>query len=296
MTQKEPAMQIFKMPVPVTIMGRSSGITNSFVNGIIPCIEPTADEIDDALYVLGMTRESICCAYCGDKHTEWDHLNPLIIDKNPTGYISEIHNLVPVCNKCNQSKGNHNWKEWMIGDAKLSPKTREIADLSERIARLETYEERFIPVRIDFIELVGQEAWEDYWAHYEKVIETMREAQLTANVIRDKVRLELGLINNPKTQKRTGRYLATRRANDPLPITLVPSEQYEFERSLLQHRKAIIEIHYADGRIEKKPWKAYKFQESSDVYNNLRTRNEFRPGVWQASGIDHIVARVETGI
>lgn len=114
-------------------MGRSSSITNSFVNGIIPCIEPSDRELDEALSVLNMNRENVCCAYCGDGHTEWDHLNPLIINKEPTGYISEIHNLVPACSKCNQSKGNRNWKEWMLSDSKLSPKSRGITDLDRRI-------------------------------------------------------------------------------------------------------------------------------------------------------------------
>ena len=39
---------VFNMPNPVTIMGRSSSITNSFVNGIIPVIEPTEAEIKEA--------------------------------------------------------------------------------------------------------------------------------------------------------------------------------------------------------------------------------------------------------
>lgn len=102
--------EIFKMPTPVKITGRTSSITNAFVNGIIPVIEPTDQEIIDALHTLGMTPTHIVCAYCGDTYSEWDHFHPLIKDKQPTGYISEIHNLVPACSKCNQSKGNKHWK------------------------------------------------------------------------------------------------------------------------------------------------------------------------------------------
>ena len=64
---------VFRMPTPVKIIGRTSTITNAFVNGIIPVIEPSDEEIDKALNVLGMTRDTICCAYCGDTYTEWDH-------------------------------------------------------------------------------------------------------------------------------------------------------------------------------------------------------------------------------
>lgn len=287
-------MSVFKMPVPVTIMGRSSSITNSFVNGVIPCIDPTEQEIDEALGVLGMTRESICCAYCGGTHTEWDHLNPLVVDKSPTGYISEIHNLVPACGKCNQSKGNHNWKEWMLGSAKLSPRTKGISDLGERVSRLEDYEKAFTPVTIDFAELVGQDVWEDYWNHYDKVIETMKEAQVSAYGIKTRLRQELGMSVQSKSQTGNNRNQSERRNNNPLPITLIPAEQSEFKTLLLQYRKATIEVHYADGYIKKKTWNAARFKETSDVYNNLRSRNEFRSGTWQASGIDHIVVRIKT--
>jgi NAD-dependent SIR2 family protein deacetylase len=94
---------LFKMPTPVKITGRTSSITNAFVNGIIPCIAPAEEEIREVLEVLGMNA-AIRCAYCGNNYTEWDHFRPLIHNKRPTGYISEIHNLVPACGKCNQSK------------------------------------------------------------------------------------------------------------------------------------------------------------------------------------------------
>lgn len=221
-------------------MGRSSSITNSFVNGIIPCIEPSDRELDEALSVLNMNRENVCCAYCGDGHTEWDHLNPLIINKEPTGYISEIHNLVPACSKCNQSKGNRNWKEWMLSDSKLSPKSRGITDLDRRISLLETYEKVFPPAKIDFIELVGDKAWEEYWFNYDRVIDAMRQAQTSANEIRSKLRRELGMKAQAKSQIRRTARMSDGRENNPLPITLVPAEQYEFEKLLLRHRKATI--------------------------------------------------------
>lgn len=45
--------KVFRMPAPVKITGRTSSITNAFVNGIIPVIEPTDEEIDDVLKHLG---------------------------------------------------------------------------------------------------------------------------------------------------------------------------------------------------------------------------------------------------
>ena len=110
----------FAMPKPVRITGRSSSITNSFVNGVIPVVVPSEAEVREALEILGML-ERVTCSYCGDTSTEWDHLRPLVDKQRPTGYISEIHNLVPACGKCNQSKGNKHWLTWMRSTARLSP-------------------------------------------------------------------------------------------------------------------------------------------------------------------------------
>lgn len=142
----------FRMPKPVKISARSSSITNSFVNGIILVVVPTSEEVRAALEILDML-DAVACAYCGDPFTEWDHLRPLVKDKNPTGDISEIHNLVPACGKCNQSKGNKPWREWMFGPAALSPQTRGKSDLEERAARLEAYEAWMAPTRVNFEEL-----------------------------------------------------------------------------------------------------------------------------------------------
>jgi hypothetical protein len=71
-------MKLFRMPQPVRITARASSITNSFINGIIPVVVPTGDEVREALGILGML-EAVACAYCGDAYTEWDHLRPLVV-------------------------------------------------------------------------------------------------------------------------------------------------------------------------------------------------------------------------
>jgi len=52
--------------------------------------------------------------------TDWDHLRPLVRNRRPTGFISEIKNLVPSCGPCNQSKGAADWKAWMTEGARLT--------------------------------------------------------------------------------------------------------------------------------------------------------------------------------
>jgi hypothetical protein len=134
-----------------------------------------------------MTPETIQCAYCGNRHTEWDHLRAIISGQEPTGFITEIANLVPSCGKCNQSKGSTNWKMWMLGDARLSPKTRGIKDLSERVSRLEAYEQWQTPKKFDFQSIAGQELWSDHIQNWRNVLEPLKKSQERANEIRVKV-------------------------------------------------------------------------------------------------------------
>ena len=176
----------FAMPKAVRITGRSPSITNSFVNGIVPIIWPTEDQIDEALAILGMSA-AVVCAYCGDGATEWDHLRPLVIGKQPTGCIHEIHNLVPACGKCNQSKGNKAWRAWMFGPARLSPYSRGVLGLDVRAERLTAYEEWGTPTQVDFAVVVGEELWAQHWRVQEAILQLTRYAEATVNLIREKV-------------------------------------------------------------------------------------------------------------
>lgn len=181
-------LHLFAMPKPVRITGRASSITNSFVNGVIPVVVPTEGEVREALDILGMLGH-VVCAYCGDTSTEWDHLRPLVDKQRPTGYISEIRNLVPACGKCNQSKGNKHWHTWMFSDAPRSPKRRGVADIESRAERLGRFEQWGVPAQIDFASVVGDDLWLEHWEHHAQLLQLMREAEEVARQIRTKVRI-----------------------------------------------------------------------------------------------------------
>lgn len=168
----------------MSVTGRSSSITNAFINAIIPVIEPTEAEELEALSILGMSPNNIHCAYCGDKATEWDHFRAIISNQEPTGYITEIANLVPACGKCNQSKGKSHWYTWMEGNAKLSPKTRGILDLKDRIVRLTAYEAWRQPKQIDFAAIVGTDMWQRHRKNWRSVLDLLKTSQELANEIR----------------------------------------------------------------------------------------------------------------
>lgn len=184
------------MPKPVRITARSSSITNSFVNGIIPVVCPTKSEVEEVLEILGMVEPE--CSYCGDQCTEWDHFRPLVIKQKPTGYISEIHNLVPACGKCNQSKGNKNWREWMFGPAPLSPKSRGISDIQERELRLRNFEHWGKPRVVDFAEIIGEELWKQHWVNHRDILRTLKHAEETAKLIRELIAAEHSSMDAPE--------------------------------------------------------------------------------------------------
>ncbi|MGJ8644056.1 MAG: HNH endonuclease [Luteolibacter sp.] len=171
------------------ITGRSSSITNAFINSIIPVIQPTEDEVRQALGILGMEPTNLRCSYCGDQSSEWDHLNPLVKNKKPTGYVSEIANLVPACGKCNQSKGNKEWKVWMLSAASLSPKSKGIPNLEKRVQKIEEYERTFHPTTHDFEAMVGESLWSKHWENWQRIIDEMKDAQVVATEINAKIRI-----------------------------------------------------------------------------------------------------------
>jgi 5-methylcytosine-specific restriction endonuclease McrA len=168
-------MKNFKTPIQMKITGRTSTMTHAFITSIISQIEPTDDQIRESLGILQMSPDNITCAYCGDFATEWGHLRPLVKDKKPTGFISEIHNLVPSCGKCNQSKGNKYWKDWINSKAKLSPKSRNTKNLDKLVERLEEYEKWSNAQAIDFEKVVDTALWNQHWSNRQKLFNLMKK-------------------------------------------------------------------------------------------------------------------------
>jgi hypothetical protein len=175
------------MPTPGNIAGRSSSITNAFFNSIIPIDPPTEEEELAALEILGMDPTDIRCAYCGDKSSEWDHLRAIITDQKPTGFITEIANLVPACGKCNQSKGKTPWRQWIVSSARLSPTTRGKNGIEERMARLSKYEQWRQPKWIDIATIVDKDLWKRHETNWRTVLDLLKESQKLAKEIREAI-------------------------------------------------------------------------------------------------------------
>jgi hypothetical protein len=178
-----------KIPTINTITGRSSAIRASFIKSVIPTILPV-DEIlrdkllDENFTILSHTENGKYCAYCAiSLASEWDHFNPVVNNKKPTKYVTDIYNLVPSCGKCNQSKGGKHWREWITSTAILSPATRKIENLEAIIKNLEVFEKwsNDNTYKLSDEEMLSMD---DFMKDCQEIISKMYEYQEKANAIK----------------------------------------------------------------------------------------------------------------
>lgn len=133
--------QLLQLPGTTVPSSQLSAIMRAFAAPMVPVFEWTVTEEAEAMRVLGMTPKRCWCAYCGDPATHWDHLYAVVEDDVPTGYATEIENLVPACGTCSRSKKGAPWREWINGAAARCPGKRRPEGLEVRIAALEAFED-----------------------------------------------------------------------------------------------------------------------------------------------------------
>lgn len=73
-----------------------------------------------------------------------------------------------------------------------------------------------------------------------------------------------------------------------LKIILSSQSPDQFKQKLIKTKKARIIINYKNKKSETKLWNAKKINKNSNIIGNLRSRNEFRKGVWEKAGITYI--------
>ncbi len=65
----------------------------------------------------------------------------------------------------------------MMSNANHSPHSRNIPDIEYRIQKLEEFERRYPPIKLDFEKIVGTQNWEHHWENCRKIHDLMRESQ-----------------------------------------------------------------------------------------------------------------------
>jgi hypothetical protein len=84
----------------------------------------------------------------------------------------------------------------MLSDAKLSPTTRGIKDIAQRVKRLEAYERSKAPTKIDFADIIGEDDWSQHQKNLERVQSLLRKSQVHAVKISAKVATAYRLIQH----------------------------------------------------------------------------------------------------
>lgn len=79
------------------------------------------------------------CVFCGSKEVKrWDHL--ISISK---GGETVLGNIVPACARCDDSRRDLPFEEWMMSNARYSPKSLEVKDINGRIQHIKAYMQYF---------------------------------------------------------------------------------------------------------------------------------------------------------
>lgn len=75
------------------------------------------------------------CIFCGNKNvSRWDHLVPVT-----KGGDTVLGNMVLACAKCDDSKRDLSFDEWMLSNNPWSPKSLGISDIDSRIEKIREY-------------------------------------------------------------------------------------------------------------------------------------------------------------
>lgn len=184
----------FKLPTKSDLKSRTSTLNNAFAISITPYINPTFEETERLYECLQINEGQ--CAYCLGEANAVDHIKPLVTNGLPTGYITEIRNLVPCCAACNSAKGAKDFKVWYKEDKnikRLHKKGMTDAQIEERYRIICAYMEQ-IPEPINYQELLGDDLWREYLARKTAMIKLLKTDQefcnKLSNIIKEKIEAE----------------------------------------------------------------------------------------------------------
>jgi len=134
----------------------------------------TTEDYEDALEFFGG------CAFCGTKQApRKDHLVPVI---QRGDFIPR--NVVPACQKCDDSKGQKEYHEWMLNsNSRRSLKARGFTDerIGERIKLIEKWQSGYKPMTE--AELFGKD-----YPKYQEILQKMEQLCEEAKRLTSRVR------------------------------------------------------------------------------------------------------------
>ena len=173
----------FKMPTKSNLKSRSSTISNAFAISITPYVQPTDSDFIGYYESLGIKEGQ--CAYCLGDGNGRDHLKPLVKNGMPTGFITDIHNIVPCCQRCNSAKGAKSFREWYPSKenrARLKRMGLDDDTIDKRFRIICEFEDN-IPDPIDYESIVGPELWKEYKDRRKVLLDSLAENQVFCDML-----------------------------------------------------------------------------------------------------------------
>lgn len=181
----------FKMPAKADLKSRTSTISNAFAISITPYIKPTKEQEKKLMEILDISEGQ--CAYCLRYANSTDHFRPLVDKGEPSGFISDIHNLVPCCASCNSSKGKRNWDEWFLSEKNiknLESLGLSKEDINHRFECLKNFSNN-ANKKLNYWEILGEEKWNEFLSRKNKLNEMLKENQKFCDELNAQIKASL---------------------------------------------------------------------------------------------------------
>lgn len=177
-------------------------------------------------------------------------------------------NLVYTDKEANKQKGKQTAEEFLLNNqGVLKGVSKE-----ERMKRLEKIKEFQRECKYDPTAI--QQSVSSYFAKIYDEIRAEQEARI------DKAIAMAGL--TPIADYSSQKAVRTRSQSQDIPVILSPSNPEDFKTKFLERKMAIIKLTYADETKDKEHiWKADKFDASSNVMGNIKSRPFWRKRVEQ---------------
>lgn len=184
----------FKLPTATTYSSKTSTITKAFVDAIAPVRKPNEKELEEYHEIFPRVDGRRSCAYCGDGFRYYEHFRPLVQNKMPSGYGSDIYNLVPSCSSCNEQKHGQSWREYM-DKRRIVEESVELHQLRwDRLEKFERWGAEKV-LKVDFRTIAGNEDWQRYVSDLDRIHQLLLECYTLQKSIKDKVKKHVSLLN-----------------------------------------------------------------------------------------------------
>ncbi len=178
----------FKMPGQANLRNRSSTINNAFAIAITPYLPPSSDNLGWYYDELKISPRQ--CGYCLQASDSVDHIMPLVRKGLPTGYITDIYNLIPCCSTCNSKKGAKDFRNWYLEKnniSRLHALGLSDGQIHERYTIICRFIEKHMPEPLDYEKILGKENWEQYKKRKQRMIEQLKDDQKFCDELKQKI-------------------------------------------------------------------------------------------------------------